>query len=980
MTKPASIRYGYQELMPNQVRDILMVASPYDCFILEEDGRFSDRLLSQYMQLDLSAPPHFKHVTSGKEAMKALRTKDYDLVLTTPHCADLSPMALASKIRNKYPKIPIVMVTYDRSEARTYVLEGRGCGFSQVFLWNGDPKLLVAMVKSIEDMNNVDHDTREGLVRVIIVVEDSPEFYSSYLPPMYNELLLQVQSLIPERLNERDRHFRMHARPKILLARNYEEASDYFRRYRQYLLGVITDLHFPQKGKMAMDAGIKFVRKVRRHFPDIPVLIQSHELAFEPRAANLSACCLDKNSPELIKQIRSFMRDNFGFGPFIFRSSQGAYLDKAASLEEMAETLRRIPDDSLAYHSSHNHLSNWLMARSEFALALEIRPLNVDQFKSIHAFREHLVSVLSKFVARRQRGLITEFSGSVNFLLRDFSRVGHGSLGGKARGLAYVNNLLATHTIHDKFPDVHIFTPRTSVICTDYFDRFIEHHSILEKASSLKKDVDISTLFLSHPLDLELTETLTSIVTQAKYPLAIRSSSLHEDSQFQPLAGLYKTIILPNNHPSLQMRLRQLTRAIRLVYASVFFKNARRYLKSNSMRIEEEKMAILIQRLIGEPRGTRFYPDFSGVAQSYNYYPLRYMDPTDGIATAALGLGQIVVEGGKALRFCPKHPQILPQIATPQKALLASQREFLALDLSKPEHLPSAESGDCLTRLGLDEALEDGTLASVGATYSHQNDVIYDSVYREGPKLINFAGVLKHDQFPLPGLLSELLHMGVNGMGVPVEMEFAVALNKDTGKRPEMAVLQMRPLVASGVDEEVALNNINPEADILLEGSALGNGITKGLSDIIYIHPRRFNMVDSKKYAQEIGILNHKLSKENRRYILIGPGRWGTSDPWLGIPVVWTQVSNARVIVEFQLRNAPIDPSQGTHFFHNLTSLRVGYFNIDSSKKNHAINFNWLEGLPVFGGTEVIRHIRLEHPLEALIDGRKSWGIVARHT
>ena len=981
MTFSAAIPYGYQELMPNLVKDILMVASPYDCFILEEDGRFSDRLLSQYLQLDLSTPPHFTHVTSGREAMRALRNGKYDLVMTTPHCSEMTPLALARNIRARYKELPVVMVTYDRAEARAYCLGKRPDEFTHVFLWNGDPKLLVAMVKCIEDMKNVEHDTREGLVRVIIVVEDSPDFYSAYLPAMYHELLVQVQSLIPERLNERDRHFRMHARPKILLARNYEEATDYLKRYGKYLLGVICDLHFPKKGVLTRDAGIQFVQKVRRTFNDIPVLIQSREVDFFPRAVNLSAYCLDKNSPKLLEKLRRFMRENFGFGTFIFKMPGGQVLDQAATMEEMPGALSRIPGESLAYHSNKNHLSNWLMARSEFALALEIRPVNLEQFHDdIEALRAYLITTFRNFIERRQRGQITEFVNSSNILLRDFSRIGRGSLGGKARGLAYVNSLLARHPIHQKFPKINIFTPRSSVICTDYYDRFLEKHQLLEKGSVLETDQEISDLFLQHPLDQDLSDTLTSIVSQAHYPLAVRSSSLNEDSLFQPLAGLYRTIILPNNHPSIQVRRLQLSQAVRLVYASVFFSNARNYLKSHHMRLEEEKMAILIQRLVGQQIGNRYYPDFSGVAQSYNFYPLRYMSPTDGIATVALGLGQAVVAGGKALRFCPKHPQILPQISTPTQALKASQQHFFALDLSNTDFSPLATEDATLSRFSLEDALEDGTLHSIGATYNHQNDRVYDTVYRNGPKLINFSGVLKHGLFPLASLLNDLLELGVQGMGVPIEMEFAVSLNLKEKKRPEVAVLQMRPLVASGQDQEINIEDvIPPEAEVFLEGKALGNGIIPNISDIVFVSPRDFRMQDSKKYAQNIGILNHKLLRENRKYMLIGPGRWGTSDPWLGIPVQWTQVSNARVIVEFQLPNLPIDPSQGTHFFHNLTSLRVGYFSIDTSKADQNIDFEWLESLPVSEKLDEVRHIRLANPLDAILDGRRGWGLVTQH-
>lgn len=968
-------RFGFGSLMPSLIQDVLMVASPYDCFILEEDGKFSDRMFTEYAELDLASPPHFDHVTSGKAALERMRKKHYDLVLTTPHCSDMAPERLAARIKKNRQYLPVVLLTYDRAEARNYSRDLGHTHLDQVFVWTGDPKLLVALVKIVEDQMNVAHDTNKGLVRVILVVEDSPTDYSEFLPAMYREILVQLRLLLPERLNDRHRHNRMRARPKILLARSYEEAMSLLKRYSKFLLGVISDVRFPRNKVMSGRSGVSFVRQVRKYRPELAILLQSFEEKNREIAEKLGIYFSDKSSGEFIRVIKSFMKDHFGFGDFIFLDPDGEKVDQAKDMQEMVTCLKRVPAKSIEYHARHHQISNWLFARSEFSLAVKIQPRVVDEFKDIEAVRKFLVDTFTEFFETRQRGKVADFTTAANMLARDFTRIGSGSMGGKARGVAFVSHLIASHPIHKRYPDVRIIVPRAAVVCTDLFDNFCDKHNLLERVAEAETDEDIVNLFLGIPLDKDLTQILSRIISEVRYPLAVRSSSLLEDSTFQPLAGLYRTFMLPNAARSQKTRLEQLTRSVRMVVASSFFKKARKYLESHALRPEQEKMAVLIQRLVGSHFGKRFYPDFAGVAQSYNYYPMSYMKPEDGIAALGLGLGKTVVEGGKVYRVCLKHPNIQPEFATPTAAMRASQRRFYALDLSNPSFMPGIDSGANLLSLGLEEAETDGSLEAVGATFSPENNVIYDTIYREGPRLINFSGVLKHGRFPLAPILTELLEICQEGMGCPVELEFAVAMARN-GKPAELAILELRPLVAMGYEREVKLDERTPDQHLVARSRALGNGIIAGVRDIVYIHPNRLNFANSEKIAREIERINHRLCAEHRPYLLLGPGRWGSADRWLGVPVTWSQVSGVRIIVELELPNLHIDPSQGTHFFHNLISLRVGYFSVNLGKKEHLIDLDWLEAQEPETEVMGIRHVALDQPLEARIDGKSGQGVI----
>ncbi|MEM7480188.1 MAG: PEP/pyruvate-binding domain-containing protein [Acidobacteriota bacterium] len=967
--------FAYDALMPFTVRKILLVASAYDSFILEEEGQFSDRLLSEYRALDLSTPPKMDHVASAEEALRRLEQNPYDLVITTPHIHDMTPHRLGAEIGRYHRGLPVVLLSYDRSDL---VNASVGQGIDHAFLWVGDPRLFLAIVKLVEDHKNVDRDAREGLVRVIVLVEDSAAFYSSYLPIIYSELLDQVRSLLAQGLNDRERHYRMRARPKILLARTHEEGEGWLQRYRQNLLGVICDMRFPSAGTLDPEAGLRFIRAIRQSRPDLPVLLQSKEPDHAAVAQNLEVHYADKNSPELLGELRSFMRRNFGFGPFIFRTPAGDEVERVATIREMVEVLDGIPDEAILFHAHSGHFSNWLMARSEFGLAQEVRSRKAEDFAGAQEVRNYLQQVLTAFLEDQQRGQVTEFRRQTASSARDFTRIGTGSMGGKARGLAFVARLLADQPFREQFPTVRVTVPRTSVICTDLFEEFCAAGSLRERALDLEDDGAIAEMFLRQGLQPQLLGDLRALIEAIDYPLAVRSSSLLEDSEFQPLAGMYKTFLLPNRSGSLDRRLAQLSRAVRLIWASTFFSGPRGYMKATHQRLEEEKMAVIVERLVGRRHGDRFYPDFAGVAQSHNVYPMAAVRPGDGLATVALGLGETVVGGGQAYRFSPRHPRVSLSMVAPEDALRSGQNRFFALDLGNTDFEPQVDEGAHLLHLDLSAAEADGTLSAVASSYSAENHVLYDSLRRGGVPVVNFAGVLKHDLFPLAPLLTELLELGREGMGTEVEMEFA-AVRSPGDASDELSVLQLRPLLAHQRDREVELKSIAPERPRLVTGRALGHGVVRDLRDVIYLHPDRFSMNDTPALAHEIGRLNGELSRQGRPYLLIGPGRWGTRDRWMGVPVAWGQVSAVRVFVELELPGKGIESSQGTHFFHNITSLKVGYFCLAPEREEEdRLDLEWLDSLPMVHEAGAVRHVVLPRPAVAHIDGRSGRGVILR--
>lgn len=967
---------GFHDLIRFHIREILLVASLYDSFILEEDGQLTEQLFGDYFDLNLSFTPRITRVSTGERALEAIQKRSFDLVITMMRLSDMDVNTFGLRIKETHPDLPIVLLAYD-SDISAHALKSRELtGIDKIFVWTGDTKILLVIIKLIEDLKNVDHDTKEGNVRVIIVVENSRRYYSLFLPLIYTEITKQTQALIAEGLNEMHRQLRRRARPKIIHTETYEEAMALFHQYRQNILGVFSDIRYFRNGEPDSEAGFKLASQIKQIDPDMPLLLMSSQPNNKHRANELGADFLDKNSPNLLHNLRKFILNHLGFGDFVFRYPDGTEIIRVSNFKEMLAILPNIPNESLAYHANNNHFSNWLIARTEFTLAEKLRPLKISDFSGMPEAKKYLIDAFSKLRESKQRGVIVDFSRKRFDLENYFVRFSSGSLGGKARGIAFLRALLEKHDLYEKFPDVNITVPRTEVIGTDDFDEFFNINEIHEAVVKSKDDLDIARTFLECKLPDKLINDLKFFLEQVHYPLAVRSSSVLEDSQFQPFAGLYSTFMLPNNSSKIKVRLKQLCDAIKLIYASTFYQAPKAYIKALCRHIEEEQMAVIIQELVGQQFGDYFYPNISGVAQSYNYYPVSYLKSEDGIAQVALGLGKTVVEGGKVLRFSPRFPNILPQFSTPEDVLKNSQREFYALDLSNPAVRLNKDEAVTLLKRTLPDAENDGSLASIGGTYSIDDHRIYDGIYHKGPRVVTFSHILKSNIFPLSQILSELLQIGQEGMGCPVQIEFAVNLSLDKKKQSEFYFLQIRPMVSGGEKADVFISDSERKAAFCRTSNALGNGVISGIKDVIYVRPENFDASQTKKIAYEIGKLNQKLAQQNRKYLLIGPGRWGTADPWLGIPVNWDQISNVQVMVETDLKNFVIDASQGAHFFHNITSFKIGYLTIKKSLVNDFIDWQWLNQQPCTGETEMVRHIQFSHPITIKIDGHTNQAVV----
>jgi hypothetical protein len=967
---------GFGHLMPHRVQEILLVASMYDAFTLEEGGRLTELLLSEYRELNLSFPPHVTRASTGEEALQLVDVRRFDMVITMSRLGDMDATSMASGIKAKHSDLPIFNLAFNPRELQHLKSCDVDCVIDRYFLWNGDVRLLLAIIKYCEDTMNVAHDTRYGDVRVILLIEDSVRFYSSYLPMLYTEVLEQTQSLMDEGINLSHRLLRLRARPKILLANSFEEAWEFYRLYKDSLLGVISDGRFPWNGVERDNAGVEFIRRIKYVDPHTPAVLQSTNVDLSGVAQSIGAGFIRKGSRKLLKELRQFMLTNFGFGDFVFRLPCGEEVGRANDLKSLLKLLRHVPAESIGHHAANDHFSNWLRARTEFGLASKLRPRKVTEFDTDEELRTYLVTVINHFRTESKRGVVADFSRLQFDASSAFVRIGGGSLGGKGRGLAFMNSILHQYSITDRFPGVDIQVPPTAVVGTDVFDSFMKQGDLREKALSDISDEEICQVFLDAKLPPSIYGDLEAVLEQVQYPLAVRSSSLLEDSQFQPFAGVYSTYMFANNHSDLNVRLDQLCDAIKLVYASAYSRAAKGYIEATSNRIEEEKMAVIIQQMVGRQYEGYDYPHFSGVGHSTNFYPAGHMDPEDGVVTVALGLGRTVVEGGKALRFSPRHPGILPQFGTVDDWLKNSQNKFFAMDLSDPMAYPGTRDDFNLALLDLADAERHGTLEPIGSVYSPQNNAVYDGIHRDGPRLVSFAHVLKADIFPLAEIMQLLLELGRRTMSAEVEIEFAVVLGDNKLVPHQFGFLQIRPL-ASGYDTpELPENIIESSETVVATNVALGNGQISGIQDILFVPREKFDRSKTMEIAEEIGRQNRIFSKDSTPYMLVGPGRWGSSDRWLGIPVRWDQISGARVIIETDLDDFKVTPSQGSHFFQNLTSFQVGYLTVNKGEGQSHINWDWLEKQP---GTDVggyLRHIRLSEPVTVLIDGRSRRGVV----
>jgi len=969
---------GFGHLMPFRVQEILLVASMYDAFTLEEGGRLTELLLNEYRELNLSFAPRITKATSGREAMELLEVRRFDMVLTMSRLGDMQAAELACKVKGRQPDLPVYVLVLNPRELQLVQSQCEAGEINRVLLWNGDVRVLLATIKNWEDQRNLAHDTRYGDVRAILLIEDSVRFYSVYLPLLYTEIVRQTQNLMAEGINLSHRLLRMRARPKILLATNFEEAWSWFERYKDSLLGVISDGRFPWAGASVENAGVSFIQQVKAVDPHMPAVLQSTNKALRKEAEAVGAGFIHKDSPRLLRELRRFMAENFGFGDFVFRSSDGKEIGRAHDLRELVKALQEIPDESFVHHARNDHFSTWLRARTEFAVASMIRPRRPDEFDSIADMRAWLVDCLQRFRTETQRGVVADFQRRQFDASSDFSRIGGGSLGGKARGLAFMNSVLHRYNVTDRFDGVTVSVPPTAVVATDVYDEFLDEHGLRERALSGKlDDQQVCDLFLRHALPSEVVADLRAFLTAIDYPIAVRSSSLLEDSQYQPFAGVYATYMLPNSHDDLRVRLDQLCDAIRLVYASVFHQGARAYLEASGSRVEEEKMAVVIQQVVGRQHEHYFYPDFAGVGHSTDFYPPNGIQPEDGVVCAALGLGRVVVEGGQTLRFNPHRPGRLQQFGTIDDWLKGSQREFKAVDLSQAHVDPQANESYNVVALDLEAAERHGTLTAVGSTFSPENQIIYDGIGRPGPRLVSFAHVLKSGMFPLAEIMSFLLELGRNCMSAPVEIEWAVTLSDAPDQPHRFGFLQIRPLATTSGTVNLAEEDMAADDVLIATETALGNGHYDDIRDVVYVPPARFDRGKTVATAAEVAEVNNLLKAEGRPYLLLGPGRWGSSDRWLGIPVRWDQIAGAQVIVETDLPDFKVTPSEGTHFFQNLTSFQVGYFTVNHDRPTHVCDWASLDALPAHREGVFTRHLRLNHPLAIRIDGRSRRGVVA---
>ncbi len=970
----------FHELMAKKVTEILLVSSPYDAFIMDEEGRLAERIIHEYRGLNLSRPPKLTWVSTAQQALNTLSDKEFDLVITMPRLDDMDAFSLGRKIKKICPKLPIFLLAHNTNRLLLDSKYSEPSSIDKLYVWYGNSDLLLALIKNAEDSMNVANDTQKAKVRVIILVEDSPIYYSSLLPILYKEIVMQTQAVMEESLNDEHRILRMRARPKILVAENYEDAENLYRQFKPYLLSVFSDVRFPRKGKMDDHAGFALLSMIKKEIPDIPLLNLSSEEANRKKAEKIPAFFLNKNSPTLHSEIRSFFMDELGFGDFIFRLPNGKEVARVSNLRAMEKMLPSIPDKSVYFHASRNHFSRWLMARSEILLASILRPIKPNDFKTVKARKDYLVTCIHKQRKKLQEGIIADFVSDNFDPDADFIKIGKGSLGGKARGLAFMSTQLKEIShIHEKFKDITISVPKTLVISTEAFDTFISENKLKDIPTSDFSDNQISEIFLLSSLPDWLHSYLKLFIDHVNYPLAIRSSSLLEDAQFQPFAGIYKTYMLPNRHHDPAQRLLQLVTAIKLVYASTYLKIPRAYARSTLHRTEDEKMAVIIQQLSGTRYGDYFYPALSGVAQSYNFYPISHMKPEEGIAQIALGLGKTVVEGGTSLRFSPKYPQFLPQFSAIDDILKNSQRFFYALkmiDWSESfESLGKATDDSTLTKLEIDDASDHAPVVNLSSTYIPEENRIRDTGNVSGYPVLTFAGILKYDFFPLPQILTDILKIGRKGMGSPVEIEFSVNLDFNKKKNPEFSLLQIRPMAISMHNRDVEITQKDINRAFCFSTMALGNGKFKDITDIIYVRPDLFDPAQTVEIAGEIGKYNQKMVHQNKKYLLIGPGRWGSADRWLGIPVTWNNISGIAAVVETTADNLKADPSQGSHFFHNITSLGISYLTIKENSKDF-IDLKWLQSIPPESETNYLRHVKLDRPITLKIDGKKSRAVL----
>jgi hypothetical protein len=967
----------FHDLMPFMVKEILLVASLYDAYSIEGEGRFSDHMLGEYYQMSLTTLPRVTGVSGEDEAFKRLEARHYDMIIIMVGVDRESPMKMCTKIKEKYPYIPTFLLVNNPSVI-PYVESQKKLGvpFDNYFVWTGESKVFFAMVKLLEDKVNVENDTKKGLTGVILIIEDLADYYSTYVPMLYTLVLEQTRNLIEEvSADELYKVLKIRARPKILLASTYEEAMSVYTRYKDSLLGVISDMRFPRDGVFNKMAGFHFISHIRQEMPNLPTVLQSSDPDNAKYASQLNASFINKNSETLLQDLKAFINYYLGFGHFVYRDNKGRQIAVAKSMKEFEAFLSTVPEDSLEYHAMKNQFSLWLMARGEVKLAKMINPIKVSDFNSVRELRAFLIEIVRKRRREMNKGKVVNFDESHVGEETNVVSFAGGSLGGKGRGLAFISTLIYSFELGRLIPGINIRTPLTAIVGTDEFDQFMESNHLWDEVMNQKNYKTLKKRFVAGSLSAELRNKLRFFIRINTMPLAVRSSSLFEDSLSQPFSGIFGTYLLPNNHIDPEVRLTQLCTAIKLVFASVYSPESRTYFEAINYKVEQEKMAVVIQTTIGNRYGDIFYPHISGMAQSYNFYPVAHMSPTDGFAVMAVGLGQYVLDGERAFRFSPSFPNL--DIVPIMDISKYSQVEFYAINMANSDIdlLNGQKAG--LVKLNISQAENDGALQHCASVLSIDDDTLTPGLYADGPRVVNFANILKYDYVPLAATLKKVLEVFREAFGAPVEIEFAVDLRKDEDEKATFYLLQVKPLVGSGAGYSVDPTSIDDENLVLVSRKSMGNGLLADITDVIYIDPETFNKLETVEMAEEIDSINRIMLDEKRHYVLIGPGRWGSRDRFLGIPVAWPQISNARVIVEVGLPGYHVDASLGSHFFHNVTSMNIGYLSVNIDTNEGVIEWGRLSKQHLVHQGKHFRHVRFRKPLVIRMDGRKGMAVIS---
>ncbi|MFH2107902.1 MAG: PEP/pyruvate-binding domain-containing protein [Chrysiogenia bacterium] len=966
--------------MPYKVKKLLLVASLYDYFMLEEDGRLHELLSKTYQQWNLGYIPHFVRVSGGENALKLIKTEKFDLIVAVMRLGDMDPFTFGRQVKEIEPELPVIGLAYFTPELKRLLEMDDGTALERIFVWQGDGHILLGIIQFIEDRKNAANDTQDLGVQNILLIEDSIDFYSSYMPLIFSVLRNLTENLLKEDLTFSQKLLRQNARPRVHLATTYEEAEMIFEKFKNNLLGIITDASFPRNKVVNPKAGINFVKKVLAAKPHLPILLQSSDAGAELMAAKAGIKFISKNSLTLLRDLSNFLSISFGFGDLVLSDARTADETRIADINQLFKALTGLPEDALAVALSRGDLDRWLRARTEFALADAVQKYLLQDAQPGATLGSDLKKIISDFRSASRRGSIVTYSRFFHEEYSQFSVIGGGSIGGKARGLAFMDRILVKYFDPGKYPGVTVSIPRTVVLGTDVFDDFIKDNDLLATAVADHSDSHMANLFIKASLPGKIVGDLRDFIKNVKVPLAVRSSSLLEDSLYQPFAGIYATKMLPNDQAGDDIRFLNLINAIKFVFASTFFRQAKSYINSTPHRIEDEKMAVVIQPVVGKLHRDSFYPEISGVARSYNYYPVGQAKPEDGVVNVALGLGKTVVDGGVSLRFTPAFAGILPQFTSVKDMFNFSQRDFYAIAMHHVASIAFLEEDQYLVKLGLDKAEADGVLQFLASTYSRENDAVYDGISFAGPRIVNFAHILKNDVFPLAKILIDLLKLSSEAMNCAVEMEFAVILDAQSGLPGQFSILQVRPLVVQDELVKVELDDQQKELAFCFSDRVLGNGILQTIRDIVFVKPDGFDAAKNPQIAVDVGKLNSRLQQAGTPYLLIGPGRWGSTDPWLGIPVKWSQISGVKVVVEASLPNMNVDPSQGSHFFQNMTSLRIGYFTVPLDRAHGFIDWTWLETLPVTAETTFLKHVCLPQPITVMIDGRRSQGVILKPT